>query len=141
MHYVVDLTWKPGTQAGVSAAEGRPDVDVSAPAELGGDGALWSPEHLLVASLQTCLMLTALYFIKRLNVTMLSYHSQTTGTMVKSPEGLRFTALQVAVNATVRAAADEAGLRQALEQAKKFCPVSAALSVPVTVSLTVLVAP
>ena len=137
MDYTVSLDWRPGTQEGTSQAEGKQAVSISAPVELGGNDACWSPEHLLVASLQSCLMLTLLYFVKQQSIGLTAYSSNTTGTMAKTPEGLRFKSVTVVVKATTETGDDKPKLQKAMQLAKKFCPVSAALETPVDVTLDI----
>ena len=37
---------------------GLPTLEFAAPPEFGGPGGIWSPEHLFVASVSSCLMTT-----------------------------------------------------------------------------------
>lgn len=57
--YVVRLE-NTGLKTGVLTApdDDLPSLDVAAPPEFGGPEAVWSPEHLFVAALATCLMTT-----------------------------------------------------------------------------------
>src|SRR5438477_487213 len=58
--YDTELTWRGGRSCEVTAGH-RPPVLVVPPAEFpGGEDADWSPEHLFLASLQSCTMLSFL---------------------------------------------------------------------------------
>lgn len=132
--YTTTLTWT-GGNTGTSSCAGKPDIAINPPTEFGGDAALWTPEDLLVSAVETCLMLTALSVLNRQKIAITSYRSTATGTMEKTPQGLRFTALSVAIE--VRAAeADREKAEKAVHLAEKYCPVSNALNIPVQLTVT-----
>jgi organic hydroperoxide reductase OsmC/OhrA len=56
-HYEVHLMGGPAGYAQVSSA-GLPELRTAPPADYGGPGDAWSPEHLLLVSAQTCLLFT-----------------------------------------------------------------------------------
>src|ERR1035437_10936531 len=55
--YDVHLTGGPAGYAQLSTP-GVPDLRAAAPSDYDGPGDAWSPEHLLLAALQTCFLLT-----------------------------------------------------------------------------------
>ena len=62
--YPVNLSWT-AVKCGRASATGKPDLEVGSPPEFRGEEGVWSPEHLLVTSLATCLMLTFLNLAER----------------------------------------------------------------------------
>src|SRR6516225_7749013 len=56
-HFRAKTTWSAARRA-VLSAPGKPNVVVGSPPEFRGEPAHWAPEELLVASLNTCTMLT-----------------------------------------------------------------------------------
>lgn len=58
-HYKVRTTWS-SARRGILAAPGKANIVVGSPPEFGGKPDDWAPEELLVASLNTCMMLTFL---------------------------------------------------------------------------------
>jgi len=56
-HYEVHLTGGPSGYAELSTS-GAPVLRAAPPVEFDGPGDAWSPEHLLLASVQTCFLLT-----------------------------------------------------------------------------------
>lgn len=125
--YTTTLTWT-GGNAGRSACAGKPDLAVNPPPEFGGNAALWTPEDLLVGAVETCLMLTALSILDRQKLAITSYTSTASGTMEKTPQGLRFTALAVTVTVAAANPADRERVEKAVLLAEKYCPVSNALN-------------
>jgi len=58
-HYKARTTWSSARRGILSAAE-KANIVVGSPPEFRGEASNWSPEELLVGSLNTCLMLTFL---------------------------------------------------------------------------------
>ena len=59
--YSVDLNWKEGRKGTLSSSNLRQSVEVATPPEFkNGVEGIWSPEHLLVASVSSCFMTTFL---------------------------------------------------------------------------------
>ncbi|HMP77773.1 MAG TPA: OsmC family protein [Kiritimatiellia bacterium] len=134
--YETSLNWT-GAMSGAELAAGRPELPISAPAEFGGDETRWNPELLLVAAIESCLLLTTLSIAKRQNIALSGYASSAVGHMAKTPEGLRFQEIIVTVSLTVAAGTDEAKAAQLVHTAEKYCPVSNAVKCPVKVEVKV----
>jgi len=134
--FTVTLAWDEAKQ-GRLAAEANPPLPVATPPVFGGPSGVWSAEDLFVGSVAGCLMSTFLYFAERLDVPLAAYTSRATGRMEKTRDGLRFTSMDVTIEAT---AADEAARRRAAdlrfkEKLEAYCPVSTALACPVRITL------
>ena len=125
--YRTQLDWKPGTEEATSRVDGKPDWPISAPPEFGGNGACWSPEDALVSAVESCLLLTVLFFVGKMKIGLLSYRSDAVGVMEKTPGGLRFTSIEISISAEVAAEEDMAKMQEALERAEAACPVAQAL--------------
>ena len=134
--YETALKWT-GGESGIEQAAARPDLTVSSPPEFGGKDNLWNPELLLVGAVEACMLLTSLSVAQRQKITLSGYTSAATGQMAKTPEGLRFQSIAIAVTLTVPAGTDEAKAAQVVHTAEKYCPVSNAVKCPVTVQVTV----
>ena len=137
--YEATVAWRGGKEGDVRTG-GKPGIEVATPPGFGGPDGLWSPEELLVAAVQSCLMTTFLYFVELVGIRLVSYDSNGTGTMEKTPDGLRFTAMDVAIVVKVESESDRQkaiGLKKKLE---KYCPVSASLNFGVMLGLDVNVA-
>ena len=128
--YGTTVVWDAGTQ-GVCAADGLPDLAVAPPADFGGPGDAWSPEQLLVASVNSCVMATFLYFAQRAGVELVRYRSEAEGVVQFGDQGLAFTSLTVRPSVTV-AAGHLAAARDAMARVGK-CLVSNSLAAEVKV--------
>ena len=132
--YGTTVAWRRGKEGDIRT-DGKPGIEVATPPGFGGPDGMWSPEELLVASVGSCVMTTSLYFIELLGIRLVSYDSNATGTMEKTPDGLRFTAMDVDIVVKVQSESDSQkalGLKKKLE---KYCPVSTSLNFPVRLSL------
>jgi len=137
-NFDVQLQWDEGKQGTVTTPQ-NPPLRVATPPAFGGPGGVWSAEELLVASVGGCLMSTFLYFAERFGVPIQAYTSAISGSLNKTPDGLRFTGVEVAIRVTVPDAGAEQkaaslGLKEKLE---RYCPVSASLNCPVRLELDI----
>ena len=135
--YKTSVHWIEG-KTGVLRSEHKPDVPVGTPSEFGGPKeGYWSPEDLVAASVGSCIMTSALFFIDRAGIELQSYESSANAVMEKTPSGLAITGVTVEVAVTLKKPEQEAALREAMNQAEKSCPVSALLKCPVELSVAV----
>ncbi|MFO8013052.1 MAG: OsmC family protein [Phycisphaerae bacterium] len=134
--FAVHLEWEEAKRGRLAARE-NPPLSVATPPAFGGPEGVWSAEELLVASVGGGLMSTLLYFTDRFDVPLEAYASTSRGRVEKTPSGLRFTSMEVAIQVTVpdeemRQRAADLQLKEKLE---KYCPVSTALNCPVRITL------
>jgi len=54
----------------------KPSIELSAPVEFGGKSGFWTPEELLVASVNACLMTTFSYYSVKKDFKFISYESR-----------------------------------------------------------------
>ncbi len=62
-----------------STQDGLPVLEVASPPEFGGPGGEWSPEHLFVAAISSCLMTTFQAIAAMSGVEVVSYRDRATG--------------------------------------------------------------
>ena len=128
-HYDVHLAGGPSGYAELSTA-GVPALRTAAPADFDGPGDAWSPEHLLLASVQACFLLTlrAIARLSKLEFTNLELDA---GGTVDRKEGVtRFTEIVLHPRITVPAGSNRERVLQILEKSEKACLISASLSTP-----------
>ena len=74
MHtFTTSLEWKPGTEEADLACEGKPTLAITPPPAFGGKAECWSPEDALVGAVESCLLLTALYFVGKAKIGLSAY--------------------------------------------------------------------
>jgi peroxiredoxin-like protein len=123
---------------GIASAEDVPrTINFSAPPEFQGEPGLWTPEHLLVASVATCFLTTfrAVAEISKLQVVRLEIDAE--GVLEKQEGGFRITRVVVRPRLTIADAADQERAQRLLEKAERACLISRSLSSQVTMQATV----
>lgn len=137
--YETHLYWK-GRRRGLVEVAELPPVTTSAPPEFQGEPGYWTPEHLLVAALESCLMTTFLAIAEKSHLEVVSYRSSALAKL-ESIEGggLGFTRILVRPIVKLHSEQDREKARRVLDKAEKNCFVSKALSVPVHYDASIVV--
>jgi len=89
-NYATSVRWT-GERNGLLNSAGKPEIRVSSPPEFKGLEGQWTPEDLLVASVEICTMTTFIAFSLGKKLPLVSYESAATGTMEFGDGGYRFT--------------------------------------------------
>jgi organic hydroperoxide reductase OsmC/OhrA len=128
-HYDVHLSGGPTGYAELSTA-GVPALRTAPPADYDGPGDAWSPEHLLLASVQACFLFTlrAIARVSKLEFTGLELEAS--GTVDRKDGVTRFTEIVLRPRVSVAVGTNRERLLQILEKSEKTCLVSASLSTP-----------
>lgn len=129
-HYDVRLTGGPAGYAHVSSA-GLPGLDTAPPREFDGPGDAWSPEHLLLASVQTCFLFTlrAVAHASAFQFSALAVEAR--GTVAREGGVTRFTQILLRPKLLVPPGTDRERAKRILEKSERACLVTASLSTPV----------
>ena len=123
-YYETEIEWK-GEKHGDIRSSSFPPIGVGAPPEFKGRDGDWSPEHLFVASLNTCYMLTFLAIAEFSKVSILSYSATAKGKLEKVEGGTyQVTEIVVKPRVVIASANDLARMPRILEKAKENCFVS-----------------
>jgi organic hydroperoxide reductase OsmC/OhrA len=139
-HYLYEthLYWK-GRRRGLMEVAELPPIMTSAPPEFQGEPGYWTPEHLLVAALESCFMTTFVAIAERSKLPFLSYRSSAIGRLeTTATNGLELA--QVTVRPVIRIEHEEERdkVRKVLEKTEKNCIVSKALGIPVRVEMRIV---
>lgn len=135
--YEARLTGGPTGHATV-AARGLPDLRSAPPLEYGGPGDAWSPEHLLLAAVQTCFLFTLRAVARASKVEFTALDLSGEGTLDRVDGVTRFTEIVLRPRVTLGPGADRARALWAIEKAEKTCLISASLSTPVRLEPDIL---
>jgi organic hydroperoxide reductase OsmC/OhrA len=120
------------TMSGISEAE------IGPPPEYGGSPNSLNPEEMLVASVNSCIMLVFFHFVDKSEIDVLSYHSDAEGKVEKTKNGLRFTNVQVEAKVRLGNAGSTQKIQEIARLAEKYCLVSNALTCPVNYNVQIL---
>lgn len=122
-----------GSSAGYAdlSSDGLPVLRLGVPLEYDGPGDAWSPEHLLLAAVQGCLLLTFRAIAKLSQLPFVSLAIDAAGTVNKQDGVARFTEIVLRPVLTVPRGTDHGRARRVLERSEKACLVAASLSTPI----------
>ena len=129
-HYETRLTGGTSGHVEVRSA-GLPDLRMAEPIQYDGPGDAWSPEELLLASVQACFLFTLRAVSRLSKVVFTQLELDAAGTVDRQDGATRFTEIVLRPTLTVPAGVDRARALAMLEKAKKACLVSASLSTPI----------
>jgi peroxiredoxin-like protein len=119
--YESELDWKTSKEGELRAGALAP-VALGAPPEFGGRGGSWSPEHLFVASVNGCFMLTLLAIAENSKLALVSYRASARAKLEKvSGAGYQITEITIKPTVVVDSTQDLARVGRILEKAKENC--------------------
>lgn len=129
-NYDVHLSGGPSGYA-VLSTSGIPDLRTAPPADYGGPGDAWTPEHLLLASVQTCFLFTLQSIARLSHFEFVSLELDASGTVNRQEGVTRFTEIILRPHIVVPPGTDRERALNILEKSEKVCLVSASLSTPI----------
>jgi len=130
--YETKTVWQ-GQRRGAAEAGDLPAISVGAPPEFGGETGHWSPEHLLAAAVESCLMTTFLAIAEKSRLKLVSYRSSSLATLDWIDGRLRVTKLTIRPLIELDNDKDKERAARLLEKAEQHCPISNALNAPLQV--------
>jgi organic hydroperoxide reductase OsmC/OhrA len=120
----------------LAEADGRVAIEIGPPGDFpGGDEGRWSPEHLFLASLASCMMLSFLAHAHHADVAVEEYTSAIEGTIRRRADDGRyaFTSIEVRPRVIVGRTQRETALG-ILAKAERDCFISASTMAEVSVA-------
>jgi len=131
--YENDVEWK-GERAGKLAGAGLPEISVGAPPEFNGREGNWSPEQLLVASVNTCYVLTLVAIAENSKIPLVNISSSAKGKLEKvPPAGYQVTEILIKPKIVAASAKDVERVARIVDKAKQNCFISNSIKGSVTV--------
>jgi peroxiredoxin-like protein len=124
-HYKVKLNWESERKGLISSPDLYSNIQVATPPEFpNGIAGMWSPEHLLVASVNSCLMTTFLAIAENSKFNFINFESRADGKLEKVDGRLMISEIVLApVISVSNEAAREKGLR-ILQKSEAACLIS-----------------
>jgi peroxiredoxin-like protein len=122
-HYKAKTVWTSARRGSLLAVE-KPNIDVGSPPEFKGEAGVWTPEELLVGSLNTCIMLTFLSLARARGLTPTAYESEAEGLLENVEGKFRITEVTVRPHIVVKQESELAHAREIMERAEGECFIS-----------------
>ena len=105
-------------------SDSMPQLVSAPPAEFGGPGDQWSPEHLLVASVADCFILTFRAIARASKLDWETLEASAEGVLDRVDRVTQFTGFTVRATLKVPAGTDEAKAMRLLEKAEGACLIT-----------------
>jgi len=122
--YETEIEWQADKHGQVQGA-GLAPITTGAPPEFKGRAGDWSPEHLLVASLSSCYMLTFVAIAEFSKIAIVSFSASAKGKLEKVEGGTyQITEIVVKPRVVIGSANDLPRMPRILEKAKENCFIS-----------------
>lgn len=118
---------------GLLFAVNKPDIEVATPPEFKGHVGIWSPEDLFIASVNSCIMTTFLYYAEKQGLEFVSYESRAEGVLELIEGRLTFSEIKVKPLVFVKRNSDIQKVKAILEASEKNCLVSNSIKCEVKV--------
>jgi peroxiredoxin-like protein len=130
--YKAKTTWTSARRGSLSAVE-KSNIVVGSPPEFKGEPDVWTPEELLVGSLNTCIMLTFLSLAQGRGLTPAAYESEAEGLLENVEGRFRITEVTVRPRITVKQEAELERARELMERAEGECFISNSIKAKVKI--------
>lgn len=122
--YSTEVEWT-GERHGDLRAPVMPNLHIDAPPEFKGHEGVWTPEHLFVASVNSCFMTTFLAIAENSKLEFVSFKADAKGKLEKlEGTGFMMTEITLHPKLTVSHARDIERASRILEKAEKHCLIS-----------------
>jgi peroxiredoxin-like protein len=121
----------------LTSDEGLPKLDVASPPEFGGPAGTWSPEHLFVAAVSSCLMTTFRAIAAMSNLDIVDYADDPVGHLVREESLFRFESVTLRPKVVISDPDKVDKAWRLLEKAERACLISRSVSSEIRLEGTV----
>lgn len=124
-HYEVNLDWESERKGLISSPILHSNIEVATPPEFPkGIPGIWSPEHLLVAAVNSCLMTTFLAIAENSKFEFVNFESNANGKLEKVDGKLMISEIVLTPVLTISKQADKEKASRILQKSEAACLIS-----------------
>ena len=124
-YYEVNLLWDSETRGTLSSPVTPDKIEVGTPAEFPkGMKEKWTPEHLFVAAVSSCLMSTFLLVAESSKIKFIRFESNAVGTIERIDGKFALTEITLKPNLVIRSTQNESKARRVLAMSEKACAIA-----------------
>jgi peroxiredoxin-like protein len=138
--YQAAAHWTQHKRGIVESAEIPRTINFATPPEFGGEPGLWTPEHLLLASVSTCFVATLRAVAEASKLELDGIEVPVEGTIEKLEGGYKFTRIVLRPMVTISHEDDRERTGRLLEKAARICLVSRSLNCTIFLESKIVVA-
>lgn len=124
-HYNVNIQWENNRKGLMNSPVLTSTIEVATPPEFpGGMPGIWSPEHLLVAAVNSCLMTTFLAIAENSKLNFLQFESNADGKLEKVDGKYMISEIVLSPVLSIQNEADRDRAMRILEKSEAACLIS-----------------
>ncbi len=121
--YRDSIKWQ-AERRGVLSSLGKPDIEIATPPEFKGHPDVWTPEDLLVASVNSCIMMTFLYYAEKKGLEFLTYESDGEGILENVESRFMFSEITIRPKISVAKEDDIQRAKDLMTLSESHCLIS-----------------
>ena len=122
--YETEVEWAEGRKASLRSP-GLPALEIAPPPEFQGEPGIWTPEHLYVASVNACFVVTFLAIAELSKLDFVSFASRAVGKLEKiEGSGYQITEVVLRPRLMVHYARDVERAARLMQKAERNCLIS-----------------
>ena len=139
-YYAVDLKWTSERKGELSSTELNTKFNVATPLQFPkGVEAVWSPEHLLTASVVSCFMTTFLAIAENFKLEFTDFSCKSAGKLEQIEGKYLMTEIALNPELTIKNEADKEKAERVLQKSEAACLISNSIKSKVILNTTVKV--
>ena len=124
-YYEVKLNWESDRKGLMSSPVLKSNIEVATPPEFPkGIPGIWSPEHLLVAAVNSCLMTTFLAIAENSKFEFISFNSNANGKLEKVDGKYMISEITLSPVLTIKSNVEKEKALKLLEKSEAACLIS-----------------
>jgi organic hydroperoxide reductase OsmC/OhrA len=136
--YTIHLDGTGPKTATLTSVDDLPPLGVASPPEFGGPSGRWSPEHLFVAAVSSCLMTTFQAISSMSGLEVVEYSDDASGHLIRDTDGLyRIESVTLRPRVVISDGDKLEKAHRLLEKAERACLVSRSVRAPVRLESTI----
>ena len=131
--YDTEVGWMGARRGYLRSSADLPVLEVASPPEFQGHEHTWTPEHLFVASVNSCYMATFVAIAELSKLDVVSFTSTAVGKLEKTEgKGYRITEIVLRPKLVIRFESDAERAQRILEKAERNCLITNSINTDVT---------
>ena len=140
-YYEVNLQWNWATQGTLSSPVIASKIEVVTPPEfMNGIKEKWTPEHLFVAAVNSCLMSTFLLVAENSKFEFISFDCKAKGKIEKTDGKFAVTEILLEPTLVIPSSQNETKAKRLLEMSEKACAIANSINTKVTLDPIIIAA-
>ncbi len=139
-YYEVDLLWDSRTQGTLSSPVITSKIDVVTPPEFpNGIKEKWTPEHLFVSAVNSCLMATFLLVADNSKFEFISFVSKAIGKIEKVDGRFLMTEIILKPTLIIPSAQNETKAKRVLDMSEKACTIANSIKTKIVLQPVIII--